>query len=54
MLPLVTLVLTAKLFLRFDFSMLNPGEPFKWTGMGFTLHEDMNVIITKREAKALG
>jgi hypothetical protein len=32
--------------------MLNPAEPFKWTGMGFTLHEDMNVIITKRGSQA--
>ncbi|KAK4119040.1 cytochrome P450 [Parathielavia appendiculata] len=39
-----------ELFLRFDFKMMNPAEPFRWTHMGFTLHEDMNVIITKRES----
>ncbi|KAK4150335.1 Pisatin demethylase [Chaetomidium leptoderma] len=42
-----------ELFHRFDFAMTNPIEPFKWTHLGFTLHEDMNVTITKRESKPL-
>lgn len=40
-----------KLFLRFDFAMMNPVSPLKWDHQGFTINKDMNVIITKRESK---
>ncbi|KAK4097989.1 cytochrome P450 family protein [Parathielavia hyrcaniae] len=37
-----------ELFLRFDFAMLNPIEPFQWRNLNFTVHDNMNVIITRR------
>jgi hypothetical protein len=33
--------------------MTNPVEPFKWEHMGFTVHQDMNVTITKRESRKM-
>jgi cytochrome P450 len=43
--------LRLKLFLRFDFVMLDPVSPLRWEHQGFTLNKDMNVIVTKRESK---
>ncbi|GAB1317193.1 hypothetical protein MFIFM68171_07403 [Madurella fahalii] len=42
-----------ELFLRFDFAMTDPVKPFDWKHMGFTLHENMNVTITKRESREI-
>ncbi|KAK3367685.1 cytochrome P450 family protein [Podospora didyma] len=39
-----------ELFLRYDFSMTNPAKPFEWVNVGFTVHEHMNVTITRRES----
>ncbi|KAK3376132.1 cytochrome P450 family protein [Lasiosphaeria ovina] len=37
-----------ELFLRYDFTMTDPIKPFEWINHGFTVHEHMNVTITKR------
>jgi cytochrome P450 len=39
-----------QLFRRFDFSMTDPVKPFNWINYGFTIHDHMNVTITKRPA----
>ena len=31
--------------------MADPASPFKWEHQGFTINQDMNVIITNRESK---
>ena len=43
-----------QLFHRFDFSIVNPIEPFQWNNQGFTKSEHMNVKITKRESVVEG
>ncbi|KAK4206161.1 cytochrome P450 family protein [Rhypophila decipiens] len=39
-----------ELFLRFDFAIANPVKPFEWANHGFTLYDNMNFVVTKREA----
>nr|CDP29227.1 Putative cytochrome P450 E-class, group I [Podospora anserina S mat+] len=39
-----------ELFLRYDFAMTDPAKPFEYWNYGATLHEHMNVTITRREA----
>ncbi|KAK0666954.1 putative cytochrome P450 E-class, group I [Cercophora samala] len=38
-----------ELFLRYDFAMTDPAKPFEFWNYGATLHEHMNVTITKRD-----
>ncbi|KAK4203159.1 putative cytochrome P450 E-class, group I [Triangularia verruculosa] len=39
-----------ELFWRYDFAMTDPAKPFEYWNYGATLHEHMNVTITKRVA----
>ncbi|KZL86693.1 cytochrome p450 family protein [Colletotrichum incanum] len=43
-----------ELFCRFDFSMVNPVEPFRWMNHGFTVQQDMHAKITQRASGAGG
>lgn len=38
-----------ELFRRFDFSMLDPVQPFTWSSFGTTVHHGMKVKITARD-----
>lgn len=38
-----------QLFYRFDFAMVNPIEPFRWTNHAMTNHFGMNVKISRRD-----
>jgi len=33
--------------------MENPVQPFEWFNYGFTAHEHMNFLVTKRESVVL-
>ncbi|KAM7219733.1 cytochrome P450 family protein [Rhypophila decipiens] len=38
-----------ELLLRYDFAIADPVKPFQWWNYGFTIHEKMNFIVTKRD-----
>ncbi|KAK3314249.1 cytochrome P450 11B2 [Apodospora peruviana] len=40
-----------ELFLRYDFAMADPIQPYSWVNYGFTMHENMNFLITQREVE---
>lgn len=48
-------ILTTKeflqLFRRFDFTMIDPVQPFSWVSFGTTVHHGMKVKITAREGR---